>query len=531
MLSDADKHMLIRAGRLKFLLHEDQQLVYDKFSSWSKELVKARKADKKLSGKYPRVFAVDCSRRWGKDWFGLTVMVARALQKKNASLTYASSHRRDIEDIINSPELLKKLTEQFPPDCKPTYKTSYRGQSEGLYFSNGSVIKLVGIDLNPDGLRGRGSDGIAISESAFCSDLDRTVETVLLPQFMGRDDAFLLMNSTPAETGSASPWDQEFVPDAKDRDAYVMRTIWDAPHYTDNEKYEYLKIDGEEVDRVCVERKYTPEQRKKYLDEGCDGLVKDRQKREYLCIRTREADTVVVPEFDEKKHVKEFEVPQFAHSYTILDPGVQDLCALNLIVWDFLNARMLVLDEFTKRNANTLEIVEVIRSKENEHWADHAGYWDETGLKKNPYLRYSDVDLRMITDMKQLHGLQVSTVKKDDAESALHALRDGFQNDKIWIHPRCKNTIEHLTGATWNKGRTSFQRSERLGHADHVDCLKYAWRSIARSKNPIPPSGWLAVRAKGKGAIMWKEEHLHHPNSLRDKLNSILPSMWSRKTS
>ena len=530
---DSDKVALIRAGRLKFLLHSDQQQVFDQFVDWRKNLIVKRRNNEKLIGKYPRVFAVDCSRRWGKDWFGLDIMCARALQKKNASLTYAASHRKDIEDIVNSPELLKKLTEDFPLDCKPVYKGSYRGQAEGLYFPNGSLIKLVGIDLNPDGLRGRGSDGMCLSEAAFTSDLDRTVETVLLPQFMGREDAFLIMNSTPPEAGG-NPWDTEFVPDAKDRGAYAVRTIWDAPQYPDQEKYEYLKIDGDEVDRIAQERKFTPEQRKKWLDEGCpieEGkfLVKQRQQREYLCIRTREDTTVVLPEFSEKLHVKEFEVPKYAHGYTVIDPGVKDLCAANLIVWDWVNARMLVLDEWTKRNANTNEIVDAIRSKEAERWASHAGFWDGKGLKQNPYQRYSDVDLRMITDMKQLHQLLVSPVQKDDAEAALHALRDAFQANKIWIHPRCKNTIEHCLAAVWNKGRTSYLRTERTGHADHVDVLKYALRSIDRSKNPNPPAGWLAIRENGRGGIIYQESHLRHPNNVLDKLSSLFPSTWNRK--
>lgn len=529
-----DNDLLIRAGRLKFLLHSDQQLVHDKFVGWRSDLVAKRRNDEKLPGRYPRIFVVDCSRRYGKDWFGLSIMCSVALQKKNAELIYGAAHRREIEAIINSAALLKKLTSEFPLDCKPVYKTGYKGQPEGLYFPNGSVIRLVGIDLNPDGLRGTGADGICLSEAAFCGDLDRTVETVLLPQFMGREDAFLIMNSTPPEAGG-HPWDTDFVPDAKDRGAYVLRTIWDAPQYPNQEKFEFLGIDGDEVDRICTEKQFTPAQRKKWLDEGCPidedkFLVKPRQQREYLCIRTREESTTVLPEFDEKKHVKAFEQPQFAHGYTVIDPGVKDLCAANLLVWDFINARMLVLDEYTKRNANTLEIVEAIRSKEHVYWAAHEGYWDSVGLKQNPYMRYSDVDLRMITDMQQLHDLHVAPVQKDDAESALHALRDAFQNNKIWIHPRCKNTIEHCAGAVWNKGRTSYLRTERLGHADHVDVLKYAWRSIARSKNPTPPPGWLAVRAHGRGAMIAKDSHLRQPNSIRDKISQLFPSTWNRKT-
>lgn len=526
-----DSEIAWRAGRLKYKLHTDQRIVYDKFVAWRQDLVERRKANQKLPGKYPRVFVVDCSRRYGKDWYGLTIMLELALRKKNATLTYATAFQKDIGDIVNSPDLLKKLIEDAPLDCKPIYRDSYRGQAQGLYFPNGSVIKLVGIDLNPDALRGRGSDGICISEAAFCSDLDKTVETVLLPQFMGREDAFLIMNSTPPEAGG-HPWDSEFVPDANDRGAYIMRTIWDAPQYTEAEKFEHLKLDFDAVERICHERFYTPAQRLEWLKQGCplddagdQYLVAPRQRREYLCVRVREATTVVVPEFDRRRHVKEFTIPEYAHAYTIIDPGVKDLCAINFCVWDFEHARLLIVDEWTKRNANTNEIVDVLRTKELQLWNSASRelcYWNGKGLSPNPIMRVSDVDSRMITDMQQLHGLSVVPARKDDAEAALHALRNAFQSNRILVHPRCVNTIEHLEGAVWNKSRSDYIRSERLGHADHVDSLKYAWRHVNKSENPFPPHSFKVLReAPNLGSVVHKPDNLKTDFRLRNALNSI----------
>lgn len=530
----ADTTLLWRAGKLKYKLHSDQRVVYDHFNSWRANLVSQRRSETKLKGKYPRVYVVDCSRRWGKDYFGLDIMIEVALRKKNATLTYATAYQKDIGDIINSPDLFKKLTEDAPADCKPVYRDSYRGQAQGLYFPNGSVIKLVGIDLNPDALRGRGSDGICISEAAFCSDLDKTVETVLLPQFMGRDDAFLIMNSTPPEAGG-HPWDAEFVPDAAERNAYHIRTIWDAPQYAEAEKFEFLKLDYDEVQRISAERNYTPEQRMEWLRQGCpldnigdEYLVAPRQRRELLCIRVREATSVVVPEFDRRKHVKEFEMPDYGHAYVSIDPGVKDLCAVNFCVWDFANYRLLIVDEWTKRNANTNEIVSVLQQKEVELWSQ-LQFWNGKGLSANPYMRVSDVDTRMITDMQQLHGINVIPARKDDAEAALHALRNAFQQGRIVVHPRCVNTIEHLEGAVWNKGRTDYQRSERLGHADHLDSLKYVWRHVNKSQNPFPPHAFHVLRQASENArVVHKPENLKTDFRLRNALNSIFAGRRKR---
>lgn len=489
-----------------------------------------------LAGKYPRVFVVDCSRRYGKDWFGLTLACEVAIRKPGSTITYATALQKDIGDIVNNPELLKKLTASAPQECKPIYRDSYRGQAQGLYFPNSSVVKLVGIDLNPDGLRGRPSDAIIVSEAAFTSDLDKTVETVLLPQFIGREDAFLLMNSTPPESG-AHPWDVEFVPDAIERGAYALRTLWDAPQYSESQKFEYLKLDPREVQKICLERGYTDEQRLAWLRDGADDLVPKRQQREYLCKRIREATRVVIPEFVKRTHVVEFDVPEYAHAYVSIDPAVKDLCAINFGVWDFINHRLLICDEFTRRNANTNELVDVIKLKELQLW-NKAGqplrYWDGDKLRTNPFQRVSDVDMRLIQDMHQLHGMKVTAASKDDAEAALHALRNAFHQRQILIHPRCVETIAHLEGAIWNKGRTSYERTDRLGHCDHVDALKYMWRHLSKSINPYPPASWRQYSRSLQ--VSGNLDNLHvDPEKLRTHRNTkavfskIMPKGWFSK--
>lgn len=495
----ADSTLLWKAAKLRYKLHSDQRMVYDKYQTWRHTIISDRKAGIAIAGSNPLVWTTDCSRRWGKDYLGLVIAFEDALKIKNAVLTYATSFLKDLGDIIIP--LSNQLIEDCPQELKPAYRANYRGTSEGLYFANGSLIRFVGLDKNPDGLRGRHSDGVFISEAAYCTELDHALNVVLKPQLIGRYHATVMCNSTPPE--ALHYWDQELVPDAIDRGAYVKRTIDDCPIYTQAEKDLFTG--------------------------GAEGRKTERIRREYYCERVRSATKVVLPEFDEKLHVKEFEIPPYAHGYTVIDPGVTDLCAANYAVWDFLNARLLVLDEFTERNANTNKIVDAVRTQERQLWSEHFGYWDGKKLSAQPYMRYSDVDLRMITDMRQLHGLQISPVAKDDAEAALAALRNAFLADKIWIHPRCKNTIEHCLGAVWNKGRTSFLRTERLGHADHVDALKYLWRSVAKTLNPYPPAGWVKAQTTSRDSIRVTNFHLSHPNSVIDKLGSLFPATWSRR--
>ena len=46
--------------------------------------------------------------------------------------------------------------------------------------------------------------------------------------------------------------------------------------------------------------------------------------------------------------------------------------------------------------------------------------------------------------------------------------------------------IEHLRNAIWNTNRTTFERSEKHGHYDAVDALKYLVRVVDWRKNPTP---------------------------------------------
>lgn len=500
-----DSTLAWKAGRLKYKLHSDQRMVYDLFQAWKAKCIASRAAGQELPGDYSRVWVTDCSRRWGKDVFGLTILEEEAIRRPGANLMYATALQKDIGDIIIP--LHEQLSSDCPYHLRGQYKESYKGQAQGIYFPNGSAIKLVGIDLHPDRLRGRGSDGMVISEAAFCSDLDRTVESVLLPQFLGRPHAVMIMNSTPPEEG-AHPWDEKFCPDAKDRGAYVKRTIWNAPQYSDAEKREMLKIRE-------------------------DGTIPDRQQREFLCERIRENTKVVLPEFDRKIHVSEFEIPEYAHAYTVIDPAVQDLCAINFCVWDFINHRLLIVDEFTKRNANTNELVDVIREKELKLWNQAEKplrFWNGKMMQANPASRVSDVDLRMIQDMHSIHGLKVHPSAKDDKDAALHALRNAFQQNKILIHPRCVNTIEHCLGATWNKARSSYTRSDRLGHCDHVDALVYIWRHIPKSLNPFPPYSFQVLQKNPQhDKIHFDPNKLRTSRSLVSKLNEVFSSRYKKR--
>jgi hypothetical protein len=324
---------------------------------------------------------------------------------------------------------------------------------------------LVGLDVDPDGLRGRGLDFIVISEAGFVRGLKSTVLSVLYPQLQGRPHARILLESSAPKDPRAD-FDETFIPDAKLRKAYCFRTIEDNPLLSRNEKDEFIAAAG---------GKGAPE---------CD--------REYFGLRVRDLESTVVPEFDVDEHVREVPTPQFADCYVSLDPGFKDLCAVLFGYWDFENARLVVQRDWAELNASAATIAEAITQIEGELWSG-LQRWTGKEFKPNPYLRVSDTDPRLMQDLAREHGLRVVPVNKSTGaktelkEAAVHSLRGAIGRGQILIDPKCTTLIAHLEGAQWNDQRTDYRRHPIHKHYDCLDALVYMWRSIVRNKSATPP--------------------------------------------
>jgi hypothetical protein len=300
-----------RAGDLSWTLHEDQYRVYSDYREWTKRSTTTG------PGEYQRVFVFDIARRWGKTWLNLTILLEECIRRPGSVTTFACATAKDIGDIVR-PLLAEILDRGCPWDLRAEYRVSRQGESGGYYFpedgpAKGSRIKLVGLDVDPDGLRGRGLDFIVISEAGFIRNLKSTVLSILYPQLQGRPHARILLESS-APVDSAHDFDETFVPDAKLRKAYAFRTIEDNPILPEAEREEFIRASG--------------------------GRESARCKREYFGIRVRDQESLVVPEFDHDKHVRTVEVPDYADAYVSMDPGFQDLCVVLFAYWDFEHARL-----------------------------------------------------------------------------------------------------------------------------------------------------------------------------------------------
>ncbi len=475
LTEEIEKHskVLWRAGRLSWKLHAGQREAYDKYRAWEKACFEARLRKERLPGKFPRIFLADCSRRFGKDYLGILIRVEDALRKPKQMLTYATSFGKDISAIVIP--LIESICEDCPPEIKPNFKRSDQGAEGGYYFKNGSVIKLVGIDRNPDGLRGRYSDGITVSEAGFVDALEYSIKSVIMPQLQGRLHATIMLNSTPP-TNPGTWYDDVITPDCRDNKRYVLKTIMDNPLLSEAERDEFIEAAG--------------------------GRDSENCRREYFCERIRSVDRVVLPEFDELVHVVDREAPEWALGITVIDPAVRDICAVATGWWDFERSVLYFRRCWGERGANTAAVASALKTIEAQTFAN-CKYWNGRAIVENPHLRFSDTEARLILDLNSLHDIKIAGADKDGAEAALNQLRVGLQKKQIELHSDCSHMIQHMKNAVWNKQRTSYERNEVYGHFDFVDVAKYAWRHTCRTTNPVPPKGHLYLHNKTSMELMF----------------------------
>lgn len=491
-----------RAGNLRFKLHEHQKGIYDKYRAWEK----TRQNDESdpVPGAFPRVFCIAKSGRYGGSTLSLLIKVEDCIRNPGQMHRISSAFQKNINEIVH--DVSRYVFEGLPDDVKPVYKGSQGPQGAAFYFplqagwTRQSVIRLIGLDLHPDGSRGTASDGDVITEAGFVKQLFYVVKNVIYRQYQGRPHASLILE-TSAPDMLDTDWESTFLPDAIARDAAAFATIDDNPLLTARERAAFIAAMGGRGNPDC--------------------------EREYYNVIAVPPRSRIVPEFDEFKHVQTWERPANAHCYVSADPGQRDLFALLFAYWDFSRGALYIEDEWAADNALTEDVVTAIRAIEGRLWgtplpgaidrfaprqARRAGdgpdvevidrwlpqvgappgmltYYDGKWLRPNPYIRVSDIDLRLCADLSRTHNLPFEPIRKDSAEAMASAFRDAVSTGKVIVHPRCVRTRSTLLSARWNKHRTDWDRTKAHGHFDLLACAIYLWRLVDqyRHLNPNPP--------------------------------------------
>lgn len=380
-------------------------------------------------------------RRLGKT-FTLVLFCIEQCLKYKQKIRYGCAFLSDLEEFVLP--AFYYIIEDCPEDLLPQYLRSHKT----IIFKNGSEIKLVGVDKNPNGLRGNAIAKIIIDEAGFVANLKKIYVSVIIPATAKQKNIKLIFSSTPPET-----------PD------HFFIELCDKSQAQSNGLYKELTIDDiSDLD---------PKERKRLLEEigGEDSIA---AQREFFCKLIVDQTIALTPEF-RTTSVKEPEIPEFIFYWVSGDTGiVRDFNVFHLWGYDFKRAKFLCLDEvWFKPETDTDIIIKAIRNMEGSRRVD----------------RFIDADARLRLDFAKDHNNFASNLpRKDELEATVNQVRVELKKNSVEISPKCKLLIATLKTGTFNKKRTDLARSENLGHMDAFMSFAYGLRH-ANTANPYPLYG------------------------------------------
>lgn len=476
------KKILWSRGDLSWKLHSAQDVLDERFRNVTAQL-----------------FVGNCSRQWGKSFWAVTKAIETAIQIPKSQIRYGAAFQSDLVDFIIP--AFDKVLDDAPANIK--------GRKIGHYyvFPNGSRIKLVGLDKNPNGLRGNTLDLIIIDECGFVGNLDYIYKSIIIPATLHRPNCKIILISTPPST-PAHPF-VDYVQKAELEGAYVKLDIHTNPLIT-----------PDDIERMAKEM-------------GGKGSTTFR--RECLCEFVTDSDLAIIPEWDDTyiAAIERDDYFQYYHKYTAMDLGVKDLTAMLYSYWDFKRAALIIEDEdeMSGPSMNTLLLVGAIKAKEKELWSNI----DEDGKETRdsngtpiPFRRISDNNWPiLVQDLSSIHSLTFIETTKDSLEAMINEVRLMVQAGQIIVHPRCKKLIGCLRYGVWDTKKKAFARSTVYGHFDHLAALVYLVRNLAKHTNPVPLDHGLVNHKTWLGHI--KDKNSSH-NS-RELSRALIPKQHSITTS
>ena len=389
------------------------------------------------------------------------IQAARRFGKTNSILAYVLEQLRQNPGWIcrwcfpfknQAREVLTAEIVKVQRDCPLPLRFAYQVTDSVFLGPNGSKLFIRGVNEDKgESARGPAANIIVCDEYGFWSDPNYIVKEVLFPQLENQDGRILIKASTPPRNlGHLYYKEREL---AKSRGRFISKTIYD------NEA-----LSSEELADIIEE---------------CGGVDSPSFRRERLCEDIGDPTMLVVPEYGDGTQVKipnDHKRPEFFDAYVAGDNGVDDNAAFLFGYYDFEKNQVVIEEEYVSNGETTKTKVDVCKGIEKSVWPGVA-----------PYFRRIDADKQTLTDMISDHDYIATLPEKSDKVAAIHALRMGLSRGEVKIKLKCTNFLNQLKVGNWSdEKRTSFERTEGLGHLDAIDALIYFYRSIDRTKNPTP---------------------------------------------
>lgn len=389
-----------------------------------------------------------CCRRFGKSFFGCVKGLERAIRRKRLIRIVGPTIKQTVMIVDYN---MAKITDELASLGLRGFVEHVKSEKCYRIPSVGSAIYLGGFDSQEDSLRGGEADDIFVEEtgSSRPDDYKYQMKSVLKPQLLKTRGRMVHLTTLPPLPGH--PFETETIPQAQLDNAFFSFTIYDDPLATPEIIADAIK--------------------------DCGGAETTEFKREYLNESVRDSSLVVIPDYDDARHVREVILPNAAKPTTTIDwGGVRDKTVALLHWYDFMTDKLVFWDERSfPANTATDFIIAAVLDMERALPADlpHSA-------------RFADVPGQLLVDLNQGRWqFPVATPPKDDWQAGINALAVAFTQDKVIVHPRCKLLRQTLKSGTFNKQRTDFDRTQALGHCDALAAAMYANRVQDRT-NPFP---------------------------------------------
>lgn len=426
---DEVRTLLWSRGNLSWKLHSGQALI-----------------NQALNRSTGKLYVCNCARQFGKSYAMVCRSIELAIKNPRSRSKYATAFLTDLVEFIIP--TFEKILEDCPQNLRPKYKV----QGSKWVFPNGSEIKLVGLDKNPNGLRGNTIDLIVIDESGFVDQLDYLYKSIIIPATTHRPNAKIIMISTPPSTPAHEFTD--FAQRAERDGNYSKFTVFDNP-----------MLDDRAIQVLAAEY---------------GGETSTTWRREFLCEFVTDADSQIIPEWRDSfiSEPKLDQFTQFYHRYVGMDLGVKDFTVALFGYYDFRRATLVIEDEvkLSGPTLTTLLIKNSISEIEQRLWGE---------LK--PYRRVCDNNWPiLIQDLASEHNMSFIAVTKDSLEAMINEVRLMVQKGQIEVSPKCLQLIGSLKYGVWDKSKKKFARSTAYGHFDALAALIYLVRYLDKRMNPVP---------------------------------------------
>lgn len=199
----------------------------------------------------------------------------------------------------------------------------------------------------------------------------------------------------------------------------------------------------------------------------------------------------VFPHFDEKiggRHVKPFnigdkEMANWTMRFiTAMDPGQVHPAAFIMTLYDPYEDMLYVFDEVVKKNMEISKMGRLINERLSYYPVRPQRNLCDTALFKKTGHAITEGQI-----LSRVTGMHFVGAHKADKEGSRQMLSIRFSQNKILIHPRCRDTIVQLRDWVFD------DRGEVVDFGDDtIDCLRYICAEIrgqskAKPKVPYPP--------------------------------------------